>query len=43
MSGEAIVMMVAAMLVLWGGLVVALLNLRRSDDLPTGEEVHRDL
>jgi hypothetical protein len=43
MSIEAIVMMVVAMLVLWGGLALAILNLRRSDDLPTGEEVHRDL
>ena len=43
MSVEAIVMMVVAMVVLWGGLVVALLNLRRSDNLPTEDEVHRDL
>lgn len=43
MSGAAIMMMVVAMLVIWGGLVLALLNLRRSADLPTGDEVHRDL
>lgn len=43
MSTGAIVMMVMAMLVLWGGLALALLNLRRSSDLPTGDEVHRDL
>ena len=43
MSADAVVMMVIAMLILWGGLVVALLNLRRSDNLPTSEEVHRDL
>ena len=43
MSVEAIVMMVVAMIILWGGLVGALINLRRSDDLPTSEDVHRDL
>jgi hypothetical protein len=43
MSIEAIVMMVVAMVILWGGLVGALLNLRRSDALPTDEDVHRDL
>jgi hypothetical protein len=43
MSGAAIAMMLVAMVVLWGGLVLALVNLRRSSDLPTGDEVHRDL
>jgi hypothetical protein len=43
MNGDAIVMMMVAMLVLWGGLVVALLNLRRSPDLAAQEDVHRDL
>lgn len=43
MNGDAIVMMVVAMLVLWGGLGLALLNLRRSPDLPSREELHRDL
>jgi hypothetical protein len=43
MNGDAIVMMAIAMLVLWGGLGVALLNLRRSPDLPAQEDVHRDL
>jgi hypothetical protein len=43
MSFEAIVMMVVAMVVLWGGLVLALLNLRRSDNLPTDQDAHRDL
>ena len=43
MSADAIVMMVVAMLVLWGGLVLALLHLRHSDNLPTEDEVHRDL
>ncbi len=43
MSAEAIVMMVVAMLVVWGGLVVALLNLRRSPDLPAEARRRRDL
>ena len=43
MSGDAILMMLLAMIVIWGGLVVALLNLRRSPDLPSQEELHRDL
>ncbi len=43
MSGEAIVMMVLAMVILWGGLAMALVNLSRSPDLPTREEAHRDL
>jgi hypothetical protein len=43
MSGEAIGMMVLAMLVIWGGLAVAVLNLSRSKDTPTREELHRDL
>lgn len=43
MNTDAIVMMVVAMLILWGGLGLALLNLRRSPDLPTQDEVHRDL
>jgi hypothetical protein len=43
MSGEAIAMMLLAMIVIWGGLVVALLNLQRSPDLPAREEQRRDL
>lgn len=43
MSGDAIAMMLLAMIVIWGGLVVALLNLRRSPDLPSREEQRRDL
>jgi hypothetical protein len=43
MSGDAILMMLLAMFVIWGGLVVAILNLRRSPDLPSQEELHRDL
>ena len=43
MSAEAVVMMVVAIVVLWGGLVLALLNLRRSVEVPDDNEVHRDL
>lgn len=43
MNFDAIVMMVVAMVVLWGGLVVALLNLRRSPDLGSSEDARRDL
>jgi hypothetical protein len=43
MNAEAVVMMVVAMLVIWGGLVLALVNLRRNPELPTRDEVHRDL
>ncbi|WP_155892975.1 methionine/alanine import family NSS transporter small subunit [Intrasporangium chromatireducens] len=42
MNAPAIVMMLVAMLVLWGGLAVAIVNVSRSD---RGEvaEAHRDL
>ena len=43
MSGDAIVMMLVAMAVIWGGLVLAVVNLSRSKDLPSRDEVHRDL
>ena len=43
MSAEAVVMMVVAIVVLWGGLLLALLNLRRSPELPVEGEVGRDL
>ncbi|MEI7056326.1 methionine/alanine import family NSS transporter small subunit [Nocardioides sp. CCNWLW239] len=43
MSGSAIVMMLIAMLVIWGGLAAAVVNLRRSPDLPHADEVKRDL
>jgi hypothetical protein len=43
MSGGAILMMLLAMAVIWGGLAVALVNLQRSPDLPSQKEVHRDL
>lgn len=43
MSGAAVVMMLVAMLVIWGGLALAVVNLRRSPDLPHADEIHRDL
>ena len=43
MTTSAIVMMVVAMLILWGGLALAVLRLRNSPDLPTSDEIHRDL
>ena len=44
MNTSAIVMMLVAMLVIWGGLALAMLNLsRRSVDTPYTSEVRRDL
>ncbi len=44
MNTSAIVMMVVAILVIWGGLALAMLNLsRRSVDTPDASEVRRDL
>lgn len=43
MSTAAIVMMLVAMLIIWGGLVLAVLNLRRSPDVPREDELRRDL
>jgi len=43
MTMSAILLMIVAMLVIWGGLVVAILNLRRSPDTVHADEVHRDL
>jgi hypothetical protein len=44
MSTGAIIMMVIAILILWGGLVFALLHLRRADRHDAFEqEIHRDL
>jgi Putative methionine and alanine importer, small subunit len=42
-NGEAVVMMVVAMVVIWGGLVLALVNLRRNPEPPAQDAVHRDL
>jgi len=43
MGTGAILMMLLAMLVIWGGLALAIVNLRRSPDTPTRDELHRDL
>ncbi len=43
MSVSAIVMMIVSMLIIWGGLALAILNLNRSPDVPTRQEWHRDL
>lgn len=43
MSTAAIIMMLVAMLIIWGGLVLAVLNLRRSPDVPREDELRRDL
>jgi cell division protein FtsX len=42
-STSAVIMMIVAMLILWGGLAVAIVNLNRSADVPREEELHRDL
>lgn len=41
MSGGAIVMMLVAMAVIWGGLALAILNLNRNN--LKADSVHRDL
>ena len=43
MDTGAILMMLLAMVVIWGGLAAAIVNLNRSADTPTTEELHRDL
>lgn len=50
MSADAIVMMVVAMLILWGGLVAAIISLNRRPDAeaqaegePEAGGLHRDL
>jgi hypothetical protein len=42
MTTSAIIMMLIAMLVLWGGLALAIRNIARTDR-EEPEEVHRDL
>lgn len=42
MSADAVVLMLVAMTILWGGLVVAIVRLR-NHDLPPLDEIHRDL
>jgi Putative methionine and alanine importer, small subunit len=43
MNIEAIVMMLLAMTILWGGLAVAIVRLSRSPDVPRRDELTRDL
>ncbi|GGR44387.1 hypothetical protein J2S40_004120 [Nocardioides luteus] len=43
MSGSAIVMMLVAMLIIWGGLALAVVNLRRSPDIPHTDEVSHEI
>lgn len=44
MNISAIIMMLVAMLVIWGGLVVAIVNLNRNDRAQfRAEELRRDL
>jgi hypothetical protein len=43
MDADAVVMMVVAMLVIWGGLALAIANLMRSPDTPRTDELKRDL
>lgn len=42
MSADAIVMMVVAMLILWGGLVTAIISLNRRPDAEAEAEPHPD-
>lgn len=42
MSADAIILMLVAMAILWGGLVVAIIRLNRHD-LPPVDDLHRDL
>lgn len=42
MSADAVILMLIAMAILWGGLVVAIIRLNRHE-LPPVDEVHRDL
>ncbi len=42
MSADAVIMMIVAMLILWGGLVVAIIRLNRHEP-PSLDELHRDL
>ena len=42
MSADAVVLMIIAMLILWGGLVGAIIRLNRHTP-PTLDEIHRDL
>lgn len=41
MSGAAVVMMIVSILIVWGGLAAAIVNLRRGSG--PGPDIHRDL
>ncbi len=44
MNASAIAMLIVAILIIWGGLALAMFNLmRRSNNLPGKSELHRDL
>lgn len=43
MSTSAIVLMIVAMLVVWGGLVLAIVNLQRTENPESVEDLRRDL
>lgn len=43
MSTSAVLMMIVAMLIIWGGLALAIFRLSRSADVPRTEEIRRDL
>lgn len=44
MSWDAVALMIVAMLVVWGGLTAAIINLNvRGGDVPDEEGLHRDL
>lgn len=44
MSLDAVILMIVSMLILWGGLVLAIINLNvRGGEVPTDEETPRDL
>jgi len=42
-SADAVALMIVAMLILWGGLAVAVVRLSRHDLPPSVDEVRRDL
>jgi hypothetical protein len=46
MSTDAVILMIVAMVILWGGLILAIVRLNRHDlpdQLPYSDELHRDL
>ncbi|MBM9458951.1 methionine/alanine import family NSS transporter small subunit [Nocardioides sp. zg-536] len=43
MSPEAVVLMLVSMVILWGGLVVAVIRLSRHEPPSSLDELHRDL